>query len=276
MERQEQKLSWFNNMKAPIAGAFSGCITRALTQPLDCSKVRLQLQVEPVSNVTGARYTGTWQTLFAIFRDEGYHGLWWEIQGQGNAQQSELVFFLGKDTFPLNCSACSTAWGSSQPTISWTVPGATLKSLGSTSTATSVISSAVGSLELSETQYRLPSMSFARESLRKTTAADIKAWRRFVLTRSASSWEILLRLIAFDFFHLNRAWNQSLSKKVSVACSADWVRPSCRSRHWLQSSSGATTWSSKRRWTIWRASESRPFFSRLRRLSNHGALLYLF
>lgn len=76
MERQEQTLNWFNNVKAPIAGAFSGCITRALTQPLDCSKVRLQLQVESASSVTGARYTGTWQTLFAIFRDEGYHGLW--------------------------------------------------------------------------------------------------------------------------------------------------------------------------------------------------------
>lgn len=78
MERhgQEQKLNWFNNMKAPIAGAFSGCLTRAVTQPLDCSKVRLQLQVEPVSKAMGARYTGTFQTLFAIFHDEGCAGLW--------------------------------------------------------------------------------------------------------------------------------------------------------------------------------------------------------
>ena len=75
MERQEQNLTWYNTMKAPVAGAFSGCVTRALTQPLDCSKVRLQLQVEPVAAVTGARYSGTIQTLFAIFRDEGLHGL---------------------------------------------------------------------------------------------------------------------------------------------------------------------------------------------------------
>jgi hypothetical protein len=77
MERQEQqKVTFLNNVKAPVAGAFSGCITRALTQPLDCSKVRLQLQVEPVANIAGARYSGTLQTLFAIFRDEGLHGLW--------------------------------------------------------------------------------------------------------------------------------------------------------------------------------------------------------
>lgn len=78
MERQEvqagHSLSWFNTIKAPMAGAFSGCVTRALTQPLDCSKVRLQLQVEATEK--GARYTSTIQTLFAIFRDEGIPGLW--------------------------------------------------------------------------------------------------------------------------------------------------------------------------------------------------------
>lgn len=143
---------------------------------------------------------------------------------------------------------------------SWTVPAATLKSLGSTNIATSVILSAVELPEPLETPFPLHSMSFARESLRKTTAADIAAWRRFVLTRSASnlSLDSHQRLIAFDFFHLNRAWNQFLSKRVFGVCSEDWARPSYRWLHWLRFSSGAITWSSKRRWTTWRASKSPP------------------
>lgn len=68
-------------------------MTRAITQPLDCSKVRLQLQVEPVANVVGARYTGTLQTLFAIFRDEGYHGLW---KGHIPAQMLSVFYGLGQ------------------------------------------------------------------------------------------------------------------------------------------------------------------------------------
>lgn len=94
MERQDQsKVTWLNTMKAPLAGAFSGCVTRAFTQPLDCSKVRLQLQVEPVANVGGARYTGTWQTLFAIFRDEGMYGLW---KGHIPAQLLSVFYGLGQ------------------------------------------------------------------------------------------------------------------------------------------------------------------------------------
>jgi solute carrier family 25 (mitochondrial thiamine pyrophosphate transporter), member 19 len=60
---------------------------------LDCSKVRLQLQVEPVANVIGARYTGTVQTLFAIFRDEGVHGLW---KGHIPAQLLSVFYGLGQ------------------------------------------------------------------------------------------------------------------------------------------------------------------------------------
>lgn len=75
------------------AGAFSGCVTRAITQPLDCSKVRLQLQVEPISNVAGARYTGTVQTLFSIFRHEGICGLW---KGHIPAQMLSVFYGLGQ------------------------------------------------------------------------------------------------------------------------------------------------------------------------------------
>lgn len=76
------------------AGAFSGCVTRAITQPLDCSKVRLQLQVEPVSSVAvSARYTGMIQTLYAIFRDEGCYGLW---KGHIPAQLLSVFYGLGQ------------------------------------------------------------------------------------------------------------------------------------------------------------------------------------
>jgi len=95
MERQEQSntRSLMSQCKAPVAGAFSGCVTRALTQPLDCSKVRLQLQVEPVAAMAGARYTGTWQTLFLIFRDEGVHGLW---KGHIPAQLLSVFYGIGQ------------------------------------------------------------------------------------------------------------------------------------------------------------------------------------
>jgi solute carrier family 25 (mitochondrial thiamine pyrophosphate transporter), member 19 len=93
MERKEQALTGFNTCKAPMAGAFSGCVTRALTQPLDCSKVRLQLQVEPITHTNGARYSGTMQTLFAIFRDEGLHGLW---KGHIPAQLLSVFYGLGQ------------------------------------------------------------------------------------------------------------------------------------------------------------------------------------
>lgn len=68
-------------------------MTRAITQPLDCSKVRLQLQVEPVANIAGAKYSGTIQTLFAIFRDEGVCGLW---KGHVPAQLLSVFYGLGQ------------------------------------------------------------------------------------------------------------------------------------------------------------------------------------
>lgn len=90
MERQEQKFSLFNQLKAPFAGAFSGCVTRCLTQPLDCSKVRLQLQVE---SSKGRKYKGTMQTLFIIFREEGVYGLW---KGHIPAQLLSVFYGIGQ------------------------------------------------------------------------------------------------------------------------------------------------------------------------------------
>lgn len=68
--------SWFRHMKAPLAGGISGFLTRALTQPLDCIKVRHQLQIEPIAKHAGAKYTSTMQTLMLMFREEGIRGLW--------------------------------------------------------------------------------------------------------------------------------------------------------------------------------------------------------
>lgn len=66
----------FLQFKAPMAGGISGFLTRALTQPLDCIKVRHQLQLEPIKKNIGAKYTSTFQTLVLIFQEEGIRGLW--------------------------------------------------------------------------------------------------------------------------------------------------------------------------------------------------------
>lgn len=77
MEGENKKENtWFHYMKAPIAGGISGFMTRAMTQPLDCIKVRHQLQLEPIKKHSGAKYTSTSQTLMLIFKEEGIKGLW--------------------------------------------------------------------------------------------------------------------------------------------------------------------------------------------------------
>lgn len=49
--------------------------------------------MEPVANVVGARYTGTFQVLSAIFHDEGIHGLW---KGHIPAQLLSVFYGLGQ------------------------------------------------------------------------------------------------------------------------------------------------------------------------------------
>lgn len=75
-ENEKEGVKWFTQVKAPIAGGISGFFTRALTQPLDCIKVRHQLQLEPIKKDTGAKYTSTIQTLVLMFKEEGIRGLW--------------------------------------------------------------------------------------------------------------------------------------------------------------------------------------------------------
>ncbi|KAG5683006.1 hypothetical protein PVAND_012318 [Polypedilum vanderplanki] len=73
---REETQKWFTQFKAPFAGGFSGFLTRAFTQPLDCIKVRHQLQLEPIKKDVGAKYTSTLQTLVMMFKEEGIRGLW--------------------------------------------------------------------------------------------------------------------------------------------------------------------------------------------------------
>lgn len=92
--------TWFKNMRAPIAGGISGFLTRALTQPLDCIKVRHQLQIEPIKKDSGAKYTSTIQTLNLMFKEEGIRGLWkGHVPGQILSVTYGFGQFLAYDHF---------------------------------------------------------------------------------------------------------------------------------------------------------------------------------
>ena len=60
---------------------------------MDCSKVRLQLQVEPVKANSGAKYCGALQTLAIIVREEGLCGLW---KGHIPAQLLSVFYGIGQ------------------------------------------------------------------------------------------------------------------------------------------------------------------------------------
>lgn len=92
--------TWFKHVKAPLAGGISGFLTRALTQPLDCIKVRHQLQIEPIEKHAGAKYTSTFQTLQLMFREEGVRGLWkGHVPGQILSVTYGFGQFLAYDHF---------------------------------------------------------------------------------------------------------------------------------------------------------------------------------
>lgn len=103
MERKNNDggiFTWFNQIKAPMAGGISGFFTRALTQPLDCIKVRHQLQLEPIKKNIGAKYTSTFQTLVMMFREEGIRGLWkGHVPGQILSVTYGFGQFLAYDNF---------------------------------------------------------------------------------------------------------------------------------------------------------------------------------
>lgn len=99
-DRKKVANTWFENIKAPMAGGVSGFLTRAFTQPLDCIKVRHQLQLEPIKKNAGAKYTSTVQTLLLMFREEGIRGLWkGHVPGQILSVTYGTGQFLAYDQF---------------------------------------------------------------------------------------------------------------------------------------------------------------------------------
>lgn len=60
-----------------LAGLSSGCLTRFLCQPLDVLKIRLQLQIEPISRTSeSSKYRSVAQTFTCIIREESLFALW--------------------------------------------------------------------------------------------------------------------------------------------------------------------------------------------------------
>ncbi|XP_014470281.1 PREDICTED: mitochondrial thiamine pyrophosphate carrier-like [Dinoponera quadriceps] len=72
-----------------IAGAASGCLTRFICQPLDVIKIRLQLQVEPISTHYNSKYRSISQTFWLILREERMSALW---KGHIPAQSLSVVY----------------------------------------------------------------------------------------------------------------------------------------------------------------------------------------
>lgn len=69
----EVKITLF---QSAFAGAAAGAVTRALAQPLDVLKIRFQLQVEPITDKQGSKYSSILQALGSIIREEGVATLW--------------------------------------------------------------------------------------------------------------------------------------------------------------------------------------------------------
>ncbi|ESO11324.1 hypothetical protein HELRODRAFT_186259 [Helobdella robusta] len=59
-----------------MAGACSGVVTRALTQPLDVVKIRLQIQDNPMHQMDSAKYRGMFRTGSVVCKSEGVRALW--------------------------------------------------------------------------------------------------------------------------------------------------------------------------------------------------------
>lgn len=72
----DSKSSKLNSKEVAIAGALSGCITRACFQPLDVLKIRFQLQIEPISTKSLSKYRSILHGFYTICREEGVRSLW--------------------------------------------------------------------------------------------------------------------------------------------------------------------------------------------------------
>lgn len=72
-DKQHEKLTQFD---FAFAGGTSGCITRAVCQPLDVLKIRFQLQVEPISHKAVSKYRSIFQAVYLISQEEGIKAFW--------------------------------------------------------------------------------------------------------------------------------------------------------------------------------------------------------
>uniref|UniRef100_A0A2C9JYL7 Mitochondrial thiamine pyrophosphate carrier n=1 Tax=Biomphalaria glabrata TaxID=6526 RepID=A0A2C9JYL7_BIOGL len=73
-----------------IAGAISGAVTRAVSQPLDVIKIRFQLQVEPIKRNEHSKYSSIYQAVRCIIKEEGLSALW-----KGHIPAQALSVFYG-------------------------------------------------------------------------------------------------------------------------------------------------------------------------------------
>jgi solute carrier family 25 thiamine pyrophosphate transporter 19 len=74
-----------------VAGAVSGFMTRAVSQPLDVLKIRLQLQEQPIKRSYYSKYHGMWHATHTILREEGVRAFW---KGHNPAQLLSIVYGL--------------------------------------------------------------------------------------------------------------------------------------------------------------------------------------
>lgn len=74
-----------------VAGALSGFVTRAISQPLDVLKIRLQLQEHPIKKTLFSKYHGLSHAVQTIWKEETYVAFW---KGHNPAQFLSVVFGL--------------------------------------------------------------------------------------------------------------------------------------------------------------------------------------
>ncbi|CAG0884625.1 unnamed protein product [Darwinula stevensoni] len=96
----KEKTKALSKAQYGLAGATTGCVTRALLQPLDVLKIRFQvliflearslLQLEPVrSGMVAGKYVGMFHAMRVIVQEEGLIALW---KGHASGQVLSGIF----------------------------------------------------------------------------------------------------------------------------------------------------------------------------------------